>query len=104
MSNHTPEPWVWKEGTPYIVKEWNGRRVVIARVILPDWHENSDKASEEAGANARLIVAAPALLAAAEAALPYLRQPDSYTMHDFFLMENKLEAAITAAKGNTPAV
>ena len=56
-SKHTPGPWEGIEGTPIITKQWNGRSISLANVQRPAWHEDHNKASEEAGANAARIVA-----------------------------------------------
>ena len=64
MLRHTsPGPWKWTEGTPTIVREWNGRDVCIAQVKAADldWHEDMRMASIESGANAKLIAASPLL-------------------------------------------
>lgn len=55
-AKHTPLPWIWLEGQPQITRYWNGTDRPIAEVLssLP-WHENYQKASEEAGANAGFI-------------------------------------------------
>ena len=64
MSKHTTGPWAWQEGTPIISCQWNGRYHVIAGVECKTlaWHEDANCAGREAGANARLIAAAPDLL------------------------------------------
>jgi len=53
----TPGPWEWAEGTPSIIRKWNGLRCIIAQVksMWLEWHENHGKASEEAGHNADFI-------------------------------------------------
>ena len=64
MTKHTTGPWAWQEGTPTISCQWNGRYHVIAGVECKTlaWHEDANCAGREAGANARLIAAAPDLL------------------------------------------
>jgi len=53
----TEGPWEWAEGTPSIIRKWNGLRCIIAQVksMWLEWHENHGKASEEAGHNADFI-------------------------------------------------
>ena len=61
MSKHTKGPWKIIDGI--VVKEWNNTNVVLARPCYPLWHENKLKGQEEQMSNARLIAAAPELLA-----------------------------------------
>ena len=65
MNKHTPGPWIWEEGQPNIKKYWNGANHQVAAVDYKKlaWHEDSNCAGRESGANARLIAAAPDLLA-----------------------------------------
>ena len=55
LNGHTPLPWNWKEGTPDVSRPWNGIDVTLAQVKRPDWHEDSNCASKEAGNNAAFI-------------------------------------------------
>jgi hypothetical protein len=64
MSTHTQKPWRWVEGTDAIDVDWNGKSWTIATVgnCRLGWHEDKNCEGREAGANARLIAAAPDLL------------------------------------------
>lgn len=63
-TKHTPGPWVWAEGTNEISRRWNNFDWKVASVgnHRLGWHENKNCEGREAGANARLIAAAPELL------------------------------------------
>lgn len=62
----TPGPWVWVEGSDAINRRWNNLDWTVASVgnHRLGWHEDKNSEGREAGANARLIAAAPELLAA----------------------------------------
>ena len=62
----TPGPWAWIEGTDAINRRWNNHDWTVASVgnHRLGWHEDKNSEGREAGANARLIAAAPELLAA----------------------------------------
>ena len=70
MTKHTPGPWVIRTAATYRSQveaiDHKGRADVVARITTP---RNGAGASD---ANARLIAAAPDLLAALDAALAYL--------------------------------
>jgi hypothetical protein len=105
---HTPGPW--KVFHEYNVMKDN-RSIANCgghTVNTSNWQE----VEEENKANARLIAAAPALLAACEAALAEMRNTDAYMesraiaegkhgiYNPFFVEEiRQLSAAIAAAKG-----
>ena len=59
-AQHTSGEWAWEEGQGGIcAPNWDGHRVEVAQVNSGfPYHEDSGKASEEAGANARRIVRA----------------------------------------------
>jgi len=63
-TKHTAGPWVWVEGTDAISRRWNNFDWPVANVgnHRLGWHEDKNCESREAGANARLIAAAPDLL------------------------------------------
>ena len=63
-AQHTPGPWTWKEGQHSITRSWNNKDHQVAFVDYRKltWHEDSNCAGRESGANARLIAAAPDLL------------------------------------------
>lgn len=73
MSGHTPGPWIWKDGQASITRSWNGADHQVAAVDYKKlaWHEDSNCAGRESGANARLIAAAPDMLAALEKFIDY---------------------------------
>ncbi len=68
-TKHTPGRWEWKEGN-----EIEAEGVVLAQVLGADFAEQdpptTDEVVLECNANARLIAAAPDLLAALESVLP----------------------------------
>lgn len=71
MKTHTPGPWKHLTHTPTIIGR--GRRLV-ARVVwkpMPDFLGASEE-TDEANANARLIAAAPDLLAACKGLASYV--------------------------------
>lgn len=70
-SKHTPGEWEWSEGSRFIRRYWNGNFYPIASVLYPAWHEDTNKGSEEARANGRLIATAPDLLATCEKIVDY---------------------------------
>lgn len=98
MSKHTTGPWAWQEGTPIISCQWNGRYHVIAGVECKTlaWHEDANCAGREAGANARLIAAAPDLLEA-------LQEVEAFMGADFddLPSASKARAAIAKATGES---
>ncbi len=98
-TKNTPGPWKWEEGTQTITRHWNGLDVCVAQVKGADlhWHEDRRVASVEAGANARLIAAAPELLAALEVALCDLNQAQEETHIDFRGSIEAVRAAIAKA-------
>ena len=73
MTTHTPGPWVWIEGTDAINRRWNNLDWTVASVgnHRLGWHEDKNSEAQEAGANARLIAAAPELLEMLQRALIY---------------------------------
>lgn len=68
MTKHTTAPWNWTEGSPSITRTWDSKACTVATVGSGTlvWHEDYASAAREAGANARLIAAAPELLEALE--------------------------------------
>jgi len=96
-TKHTPGPWKWEEGQPYIEKEWNHLCCRIAKVTTDKlhWHENRIKSGEESGANAQLIAAAPELLEACKMARIEISEgtADQLTI-------DVLEKAIASAEGS----
>lgn len=53
-SKHTSE--LEYDGEYSITAPWGSRRVTLAKVVRPAWHEDNHKADLEAAKNARLIV------------------------------------------------
>jgi hypothetical protein len=95
-AQHTPGPWTVFEQAPYSV--WKGdAQIAACRVLDQDGNVAgymlSGWESEQAQANARLIAAAPEMLAALEmvASLPGFERDEQYGM--------VVRAAIHAAKG-----
>ena len=101
MSEHTPGPWSVYDVTcilgsrgESIAKAFDCETVGFTREMKEA--EYHSKKLHEAAANARLIAAAPDLLAAAEAALVVLRPWAEHPEVEEAI--RKLEAAILAAK------
>lgn len=74
---HTPGPWVTlpeEVDKPYIRIRGTrpGGRYKVANVITPVYEGVHEREADETRANARLIAAAPELLEALRAVLPYL--------------------------------
>jgi hypothetical protein len=68
-TKHTPGPWTVAPDGEHVLGGEPTDPVVIAGTMLADWCSETDETSE---ANARLIAAAPNLLAALETALSAL--------------------------------
>jgi hypothetical protein len=77
MPKHTRKPHLTEEGTPHIYAEWNGKRVVLATVQTPEWHESQVSGSREAYANAVLYAAALDMLAALHSLVEGIDVPES---------------------------
>ena len=85
MSKHTPSPWVWEDKYDFREhkgnRDWStenfkaGRIKLIAEdgtTVLAEWSQHADDAGIDVSeANARLIAAAPDLLAALEGFTDY---------------------------------
>jgi hypothetical protein len=123
---HTPGPWLWHYNrdyntgyvyTPEHKKVWDGRTRAMTEIIdeqriakiNPDWCQSSEIVAVtdlchahfwQVEANARLIAAAPALLAALETLLAEVRASEAYT--EDFEPVAEARAAIAAAKGAHP--
>lgn len=70
-AKHTPGPWTWDDGSPWIYREING--ATVARVAEDNGHMVAEyRKPMPMSANARLIAAAPDLLEACRAALEWL--------------------------------
>ena len=74
MSEHTPGPWelAWEDGKHGVIGQTTGGKLVAIVGNNPD-----DGRNDERKANARLIAAAPDLLAACEAVLKWAETPQS---------------------------
>lgn len=120
MSEHTPGPWTFdgeegivKEGvvTPYhgiVTTEQRIAAIYVANDFDFPSSEAEEDFQEEAIANARLIAAAPDLLAACKTALRYLTvqipySPSEQGDSDFVPTVQALRAAIAKAKGDQGA-
>lgn len=56
-AKHTQCKLFWNEGSADIFANWYGdKNVTIAKVVSPEWHEDSICGGREAGANAARIV------------------------------------------------
>lgn len=79
--SYTSSPWNWQEGSPSVTRKWNNTDCTVATVACSSlaWHEDYNCAGREAGANARLISAAPELLEALES---LINRIDYYTVLD----------------------
>lgn len=101
-TKHTPGPWTWEEGQSSITKSWNGKDHQVACVDYKKlaWHEDSNCAGRESGANARLIAEAPNLLEAAQKVLSNKRGEDDWLILTVDCQD--LAAAIAKATGETP--
>ena len=75
---HTYGPWVWEEGQTEIKRAWNGKEWTVASVegSKLGWHEDHNCEAREAGANARLIAAAPELLEACQTFAEWLQREE----------------------------
>lgn len=97
MSNHTPGPWEcsWGYSGPIITADAanNSKRIATVRVFFPDF-------SEEDTANARLIAAAPDLLAALKWALSNINcEPFEWSDEENSNAHEAALAAIAKARG-----
>lgn len=90
MSEHTPGPWII-ETEPFNV--WTTDGFLIAHCVRGFGDFNDDEAWETGVANARLIAAAPDLLAACKRAEKCIKE---YEPREAL---NDLEAAIAKAEG-----
>jgi hypothetical protein len=97
-TQHTPGPWAIYRGTPQTYADiyaanWHGLAKVVVRL------DGKGKDNAKGLANARLIAAAPDLLAASVRSLAIIE--DFETSFKVTLKEgNLLRAAIAKAKGN----
>ena len=88
----TPGTWIVDENGNVAVHWYGGRYITLAVVRKPDYHEDNGKGREEADANARLMKAAPLLLAACQSFVKALKR--DRVLYDF---EEQAIAAIAAA-------
>lgn len=91
-TQHTPGPW---NVTGLYVREQDGGLVASINDL---WHDQKTPKAEMA-ANARLIAAAPDLLALAYDFGQMLTGMDPYTVDDVAIMRNKIKASIARATG-----
>ena len=105
ITKHTTGPWVWIEGTDAINHRWNNHDWTVASVgnHRLGWHEDKNSEGREAGANARLIAAAPELLAACNLFLEYedaeLEKSPTETFFAYIACKKAVYAAIAKATG-----
>lgn len=103
QSKHTPGPWciesVFSEALHDIALDYNipgcGSPILIATVFDAD--EDSTITKEQANANARLIAAAPELLAACEAWDQGFSEWEGFDQERFLLWVNKNREMARAA-------
>lgn len=75
MKKHTPGPWITSEGSAHVLYGGSGTYTAIATPVECEGRFGTHPISrEERKANARLIAAAPTMLAALEAAEAELEQ------------------------------
>lgn len=91
MSEHTPGPWGLVEGDVDLYVYAAAPDALVAQVRSDD--------GLDCEANARLIAAAPELLAAVEAALGVWLNGEANSVGGRIAYENRLLAAITTATG-----
>ena len=89
-TQHTPGPW---NVTGLYVRERDGGLVASINDL---WHDQKTPTAEK-NANARLIAAAPDLLALAYDFGQMLTGMDPYTVDDASIMRDKIKAAIARA-------
>ncbi len=107
MANSTPGPWRVQEGslTVYTTSDPEAGTGITNAIALPCMTHNSrgsDVGREEAKANAHLIAAAPALLDALEAVLPWVEancDEDPEGCEDEKYLRVHLRAALAHARG-----
>ena len=91
-TQHTPGPW---KVTGLYVREQDGGLVASINDL---WHDQKTPTAEK-NANARLIAAAPDLLALAYDFGQMLTGMDPYTVDDASIMRDKIKAIIARATG-----
>jgi hypothetical protein len=91
MSEHTPGPWAYGHSGRDAL--WVGPGHDVARVATVEW--DTDNARENARANARLIAAAPELLAALMGSRHY------WTAATPIAVRNLVRTAIAKATGES---
>ena len=97
MIEHTPGPWEWRgDYSVATVPDTDGSFIRIADIMQPIRLPQFDSLGQW-NANARLIAAAPELLAACEAVATYLESFDPVIDEDEAIWE-QLKAAIAKAK------
>lgn len=101
-ATHTPGPWeIWGNlGEMDLAVGPVAGGVAVAQIVTVNGIGIMDGETAQLGAaNARLIAAAPALLAALERCLPFVNRIRAMTGGDGDLTAQNARAAISAAKG-----
>jgi hypothetical protein len=105
MSKHTPGPWTYAAKVKEFLLDFPSNGPVSARVNGPHKGQvaaSTGRGQEECEANARLIAAAPELLAMCEAMLPYVEAGSPWDVSDdrtLAQIQKAARAAIAKATG-----
>ena len=99
-ATHTPGPWeaIIGGGGCSVIVNSTVQRPILVQIATDALYAHPERVTE-AQANARLIAAAPALLAALKQCLPYVDRIRGMTGGDGDLTAQNARAAIAAAKG-----
>jgi len=100
MSEHTPGPWGFEDAVhPWLITAGCDEAGCLIIVADPSWGDTE----EQDTANARLIVAAPELLAACEVVGRFLGMDEDFLsgteLDEYYRGIDMMKAAIAKAKG-----
>ena len=106
MAEHTPGPWFTGSSPNHASRVYARRPSEGARQVAVcdcEQHEWLPRSREENRANARLIAAAPDLLAACEELLRLWDNPDAWTGHegDMPVIDVTIRGLVARAKGGS---
>lgn len=96
---HTPGPWAIHPPVRGYAHSVMARHTTGSRIACADIPEGLDADGEDSLANARLVAAAPDLLAAAQSALDWCKQGGPCDWALITVWRDELAAAIASAKG-----